>query len=64
MKKNLFTTKLLSAIGLIIISLATTLAHYFQLPDFIYGSFIGLGIGALLVALLKKSDKNINITKG
>ena len=39
-------------IGLLIVAASQVLSHYFELPDFAKGVFIGMGIGLLLRAAI------------
>jgi hypothetical protein len=42
----------LLSIGMFVIATAQIFSHYFELPDFAKGSFIGIGIGLLLTSLI------------
>lgn len=44
---------ILTIIGLLVISAAQLVAHYIQLPDFIFGSITGVGIGLMVLAVMK-----------
>ncbi|NJB37403.1 hypothetical protein [Croceivirga sp. JEA036] len=43
---------ILLSIGLLVIATSQILSHSFELPDFVKGSFIGIGIGLLLTSLI------------
>lgn len=50
-KKNLIIT---TAIGLSINSAALMVHHFIQIPDFIMGVLMGVGIGIMLLPLLRQ----------
>ncbi|QRM90367.1 hypothetical protein FG167_14345 [Lacinutrix sp. WUR7] len=43
---------LLIPIGMFVIAASQVFSHYFALPDFAKGSFVGIGIGLLIIALI------------
>ncbi|APU69528.1 hypothetical protein C723_3148 [Christiangramia flava JLT2011] len=44
----------LSSIGLLLIALSQIIWHFFEIPDFYNGIFMGIGIGLMLFALMKR----------
>ncbi|WP_186280179.1 hypothetical protein [Fluviicola chungangensis] len=44
---------ILTILGLLVISTAQIVAHYIQLPDFIFGAITGVGIGLMILAVIK-----------
>ena len=44
---------LLLPAGLIIIAAGQISAHYIQMPDFVLGSLMGVGIGVMVLSLIK-----------
>lgn len=53
--KNQFPARLMAAMGLIIISASFFVRHYTQMPDFADGLMKGIGIGMIVVALIKQT---------
>lgn len=51
MKKN--QKSILISIGLMISSVAQIVSHFMTMPDFVRGSFIGIGIGVMILAFIK-----------
>jgi hypothetical protein len=45
--------KILLISGLLTVSLAQVISHFFTLPDFASGLLMGIGLGLLLLSLLK-----------
>lgn len=43
---------LLIPIGMFVIAASQVFSHYLELPDFAKGSFVGIGIGLLIIALI------------
>ncbi|WBU88550.1 hypothetical protein [Cellulophaga omnivescoria] len=50
---------ILLSIGMFVIATSQILSHFFQLPDFAKGSFIGIGIGLLLTSLIFGNFKTV-----
>ncbi|MDX8553744.1 hypothetical protein MK851_08935 [Tenacibaculum sp. 1B UA] len=50
---------ILLSIGMLVITTSQILSHFFELPDFTKGSFIGIGIGLLLTSLIFGNFKTV-----
>lgn len=50
---NRKTSTLLSSIGIFIMALSLIIMRYTELPDALLGGIMGVGLGLLLVSLLK-----------
>ena len=48
---------LLLVIGLFISSGAIFTAQYYNLPDLMYGTFVGIGLGAMILSLKVRINK-------
>ena len=50
---------ILLSIGMFIIATSQVFSHYFELPDLVNGSLIGIGIGLLLTSLIFGNFKTV-----
>lgn len=50
-------TQILIPLGILLIAMALLLEHFLELPDVLYGSLMGIGIGILIVPLMCKKIK-------
>ncbi|WP_452230046.1 hypothetical protein [Lacinutrix sp. MEBiC02404] len=50
---------LLIPLGMFVIAASQVFSHYFALPDFAKGSFVGIGIGVLLVATIYRNFRTV-----
>ena len=57
MKTKKFPGVIFISIGLMINSFVLLLSHFIKMPDFLTGSLIGLGIGIMLLSLIKSKNK-------
>ncbi|SDS21608.1 hypothetical protein SAMN04488553_1744 [Gramella sp. MAR_2010_147] len=48
--------QLLFSIGILIVAGSQVIWHYLEIPDFLNGALIGLGIGLLLFAIRKNNS--------
>ncbi|UMB61181.1 hypothetical protein MHL31_03005 [Lutibacter sp. A80] len=52
-------TLILLSIGMFVIAASQIFSQYFVLPDFAKGSFIGIGIGLVLMSLILGNFKTV-----
>jgi hypothetical protein len=55
MKKN--NRSIFLFIGLLIISVSQIVLHFTTMPDFVTGSLMGIGIGIMLLAIIRPKPK-------
>ena len=48
---------LLLVLGIFISSAALLASHYYNLPDLMYGTFVGIGLGAMILSLKVRINK-------
>lgn len=51
---NKLNKNFLLSLGLIIIVISQIVSHFIKLPDFLNGSFMGIGIGIMILAVIRK----------
>jgi len=49
--------QLLISIGILMVAISQIIWHYLEIPDFLNGTLIGLGIGLLLFAIIKGNSR-------
>jgi hypothetical protein len=54
---------LLTTIGLTIVALSQIIWHYLELPDFLNGALIGVGLGLMFIAIFKRRKKQFSKDK-
>jgi hypothetical protein len=52
-RKTTLYPRVLISVGLLFVTIPQLLIHYFQIPDFVHGSLIGIGLGLEIWGLVR-----------
>ncbi len=52
-RKTGWSPRIFISVGLLFVTIPQLLVHYFQIPDFVHGSLIGIGLGLEISGLIR-----------
>lgn len=59
-KQNRKSALILTSVGIFIVSLSLLIWDLMKLPDYVIGTFMGIGIGLLILAIIKGKIKPVS----